>query len=150
MRRLLVLGTLALALACGRKGPVIPPELARPEPAASLSGAPAADGIRLTWLRPERYSGGQRMRDLRGFVIERAPADDPTAPFTRVGIIELEDQTRFRPERRIEWTDTTAVPGARYRYRVIARTLDGYSSRPAGPVVIRFRATPAAPAEETP
>jgi len=51
-----------------------------------------------------------------------------------------EERYRFKKERRIEWLDTTAVRGAKYRYRVTAKTLDGYRSPSAGPVVVQFGA----------
>jgi predicted small lipoprotein YifL len=141
-RRALVALGLALGLAaCGRKGPPVAPELVRPEPPERLAATAVPDGVRLTWLRPMRYSGGGRMHDLRGFLIERAPG--PEAPFARVGVLELDDQTRFRRERRLEWLDRDVRPGEPYRYRVTALTLDGDRSPPAGPVGVR----PAAPEE---
>jgi hypothetical protein len=92
------------------------------------------------------YTGGGRMNDLGGFDIERAPGEG-TGDFANIGRIELDDQTRFRPQRDMTWTDTSAVPGTRYRYRVIAFTLDGYQSSAAGPVTLEFDpARSAAPA----
>jgi hypothetical protein len=127
----------ALLAACGNKTPVLPPELVQPRPAGALAARPAKAGVVLTWRRPVEYTGGGRMNDLGGFLIERAPGDGP-GDYARIGTLELNDQTRFRPERDMEWTDTTAVPGTRYRYRVIAFTLDDYESAPAGPVTVQF------------
>jgi hypothetical protein len=127
----------ALALgACGRKGPPVAPQLVRPLPPESLAAVPSADGVRLTWLRPQHYSGGGRMHDLGGFTIERAPGEG--GPFVTVGTMVLEDQTRFRQERRLEWTDRTAEQGGHYLYRVTAFTLDDYRSAPTGPVAVRI------------
>jgi hypothetical protein len=111
------------------------PELVRPEPASELAATRVPDGVRLTWQRPLRYSGGQRMNDLGHFTIERAAAAD--APFEKVATVEVTDQERFQKERRIEWIDRDAKPGDRYLYRVTAETLDGYRSAPAGPVAIQ-------------
>ncbi len=140
---------LGLALgACGRKGPPVAPELVQPEPPESLAAAATPAGVRLTWNRPDRYSGGKHMDDLGSFAIERAPADGGAA-FTRIGTLELEDQQRFRKERHLEWVDHDAKPGVRYLYRVIAVTLDRYQSRPAGPVAVQMGpAGAASPAEE--
>ena len=104
-----------------------------------------ADGVRLTWQRPLRYSGGQRMNDLDHFVIDRAPAEAARPTFVHVGRFDLDDQTRFRKERHIEWVDHDVVPGGRYLYRVLAITLDGYESAPAGPVSVQYRAAAAPP-----
>lgn len=133
-----------LLAACGNKTPVLPPELVQPQPAGTLAVRSAPAGVVLTWRRPMEYTGGERMTDLGGFRIERA-SDDGGGAFTQIGTLEVSDQTRFRPQRDMEWTDTTAVRGARYRYRVIAFTLDGYDSAPAGPVTVLFN-----PARETP
>ena len=139
MRRaiLLVLGALAVG-ACGRKSAPLAPELVRPEPPADLAAVVTPDGVRLSWLRPLHYSGGKQMNDLDGFDIERTPGDGPPADFSKIGTVQLEDQTRFRKERRLEWTDKSAEPGRRYLYRVTAFTLDGYRSRSAGPVAVQY------------
>jgi hypothetical protein len=134
----LVLATLALLGACGRKGAPLAPELVRPNPAEMLAAIAMPAGVRLTWLRPLTYSGGQHMNDLGGFTIERAPGDGSPAAFLRVGTLAVEDEQRFRKERHMEWVDQSAVAGLRYLYRVTAYTLDGYQSAPAGPVAIRF------------
>jgi hypothetical protein len=135
----------ALACACGRKAAPVAPQLVQPEPAESLAGVSTPEGVRLTWLRPLRYSGGGRMNDLEGFDVERATdgGDAPTVYF-KAGEVTLTDQTRFKKERRIEWLDTTAVRGTKYRYRVTAKTLDGYRSPAAGPVVVQY-GTPQSP-----
>ena len=143
--RMVVLTTALVLAACGRKAPPLPPELVRPEPAEDLVAAVVADGVRLTWQRPLRYSGGQRMNDLDHFVIDRAPAEAARPTFVHVGRFDLDDQTRFRKERHIEWVDHDVVPGGRYLYRVLAITLDGYESAPAGPVSVQYRAAAAPP-----
>ena len=146
--RLGVAAVLLLA-ACGRKASPIAPELARPEPPGDLSAIATPEGVRLGWLRPQRYSGGQRMNDLAGFAVERAPGEGATPAFTRIGTLEVQDRTRFRKERHMEWTDRDVTPGVRYLYRVRALTLDGYRSAPAGPIAIRFGpAAPDAPTQE--
>jgi hypothetical protein len=138
----LVAGGLVLAaLGCGNKGAVIAPELVSPEPPTDLAASPTPDGVRLTWTRPTKYTGGQRMRDLGSFIIERAVvADASPLEFQRVGTIELQDQTRFRQDRRLEYTDTSVVADHEYVYRVRARTVDGYDSPWSGPAKARGKA----------
>ena len=143
----LLLAAVAGALpACGKKNYPIAPELVRPELPENLTAVSTPEGVRLGWLRPLRYTGGGRMNDLDGFQIERAPGEGAAPVFRKVGTLTLEDQDRFRKERRLEWTDKSAEPGARYLYRVSAFTLDGYWSPPAGPVDVRFGPPAAAPA----
>jgi hypothetical protein len=138
-RHVLPLVALALVLvACGRKALPVAPELVRPDPVEDLAAISTPEGVRLTWLRPLRYSGGQRMNDLGSFLIERAAGEGAAPEFAPIGRLELEDQARFRKERHLDWTDRSAEPGRRYLYRVTAITLDRYESAPAGPVAIRF------------
>ena len=90
------------------------------------------------------------MNDLGSFEIERAPGGDAAPFFAKIGTVTLEDQQRFRKERRLEWVDKDVRPGERYRYRVTAVTLDRYRSAPAGPVDVRYGNPPSAPAAEPP
>jgi len=136
-----------LLAACGNKTMLRPPEAVKPTPPAALDASSAKDGVLLSWRRPTQYTGGAKMSDLGGFEIERASADG--GEFANVGRIELDDQKRFRPQRDITWTDTSAVAGSRYRYRVISFTLDGYESVPSGTATVLFdpsKAPPPAPA----
>lgn len=146
MKAVALLIVLSVApLACGRKGPLIAPQLVQPEPPEALAAVSTPEGVRLTWLRPMRYSGGARMNDLDRFDIERAVDSDAGTPeYEKVDELKLDDQHRFRKERRIEWTDKTAAPGTRYHYRVTAVTLDRYRSPAAGPVSVQF-GSPAKP-----
>ena len=139
LRLLALVLTAALPIACGRKGPVIAPQLVRPEAPESLAAVSTPDGVRLTWLRPLHYSGGGRMHDLGRFEIERTVENEGgTSGYEKAGEVTLDDQHRFRKERRIEWIDKTAVPGTKYAYRVTAVTLDRYRSAFAGPVTVQF------------
>ncbi|MFN8544998.1 MAG: fibronectin type III domain-containing protein [Candidatus Binatia bacterium] len=142
-RRALLVLLLALGVpsACGRRARPLAPELVQPMPPTGLVARTVPDGVQLVWRRPDAYSGGARMKDLGGFDVERAAGEGGTAgEYRRVGRIELTDQTRFRQEQRIEWLDREVTPGARYRYRVTAFTLDGYRSTAAGPVDIEAKA----------
>ena len=139
-RAALLLAALALAApACGRKNAPVAPELVLPETPGDLSAVATPEGVRLSWQRPTRYSGGAQMNDLARFVIQRATGiGTVSAAYAEVGKVEVTDQNRFRKDRRLEWVDTSAKPGERYFYRVIAFTLDGYRSIPAGPVSIAY------------
>jgi len=137
---------LVLVAACGLKSSPVAPELVQPSPPATVRAASVHAGIRLSWRRPVRYTGGGRMRDLGGFEIERAAT--PTGPFARVERIDLTDQQRFRQQRELEWTDPNVTPGEQYVYRVISVTVDGDRSVPSPLVTIRHepRAGAAEPA----
>ena len=127
-----------LGAGCGRKSRPVAPETVRPRAPANVAAASVAEGVRITWLRPLLYTGGQRMHDLDRFLVERAPGEGAPAAFTRVATVVLEDRFRFRKERRLEWLDQDVRPGERYLYRVIAVTRDGSRSAPTGPVAVRY------------
>jgi len=135
-RRTLLLVALLAAVGCGHKTRPLAPELVQPEAPSQLVAASVPEGIRLTWQRPDRYTGGKQMNDLGGFVIERASGG---GTFTRVGDVQLDDRGRFRKERRITWTDTGVAPGETYVYRITAVTTDDYTSAPGGPVTIQYQ-----------
>jgi hypothetical protein len=144
VRRMIPLAALVWLAACGHKARPTAPELVRPEAPGNVAAIVTPDGIRVSWLRPQKYTAGGRMNDLGGFTIERATAvgEGQTPVFRKVGTVTLDDQTRFRRERRLEWVDKDVTRGTRYLYRVIAVTLDGYHSAPGGPVAVSYRSSP--------
>lgn len=142
----------ALALvtaACGVRTRPLPRELVQPEPPTALVAASNVDGVKLTWRRPSQYSGGKHMRDLGGVDVERAVGD--SYEFAPVTTVLLDDRTRFRQEKLMQWTDTAVEVGQTYRYRVIAFTTDGYRSAPSAPVTIVHGkvVAPPPPSDET-
>ena len=146
MTKWLVAVALAVS-ACGVRTRPLPPELVQPEPPTALVAASNVDGVQLTWRRPTSYSGGKHMRDLGGFDVERAVGD--SYDFAPVTTVLLDDQTRFRQEKVVQWTDTNAEVGETYHYRVIAFTTDHYRSAASTPVTIVRKKVTAAPPDES-
>jgi hypothetical protein len=141
----------ALALvtaACGVRTRPFPPELVQPEPPTALVASSNVDGVKLTWRRPSQYTGGKHMRDLGGFDVERAVGPD-SFDFTPATTVLVDDQTRFRQEKLMQWTDTTVEPGQTYRYRVTAFTTDHYRSAPSTSVSIVYKKVAAPPPDES-
>ena len=128
-----------LLAACGRRTTPVAPELVHPKPPADVVASATPGGVQLRWARPSQYTSGKRMRDLEGFIVERAADEGGHLIFAEVATIHLEDRYRFQQARRIEWLDANVSEGQRYFYRVVALTLDDYRSKPAGPVAIDFR-----------
>ena len=69
--------------------------------------------------------------------------------YAKVTTVLLDDQTRFRQEKLMQWTDTAVEVGQSYRYRVIAFTTDGYRSVPSAPVTIVHKKVAAASPDES-
>jgi len=123
----LYLCLLAVFGGCGRKNPVLPPELVAPQAITNLSARSAAKGIRLSWSRPVKYVGGSQMEDLAGFVVLRT-IQETTAQsdtFKQVALVTVEDRDRFRRAKKFSHLDNEVDSNVQYRYQVLAFTLDG-------------------------
>jgi len=132
---------IAIAPACGAKSRPIPPEFTHPDRVNDLAAKPDPKGIRLTWSRPMKYSGGASLKDLAGFRLLRAESD---GSLTDLAELPITDQERFQKVRRFAYIDTTAEMNHSYRYTMIAETSDGYQSDPSN-VAQLTRTKPAPP-----
>jgi hypothetical protein len=120
---------------CGRKtSPPRPPEDVLPRPIANLAATNLADGVQLSWGRPQLYADGERMTDLGGFVVERAIGDE--LQYQKIATLEVTDRDRFRQIKRFKHLDRDVTVGIAYRYRVVSFTLDRYFSPPSNAVTI--------------
>lgn len=141
----------AAAGACGRKSPPRPPADVLPETIGDLEARATPNGIELSWRRPRRYTGGDRMPDLGGFWVQRA--DAPGAEFATVATIPVTDLERFQQAKRFRYVDADVEPGRTYQYWVVSFTLDRYVSAPSNIAVARSvppegNGDPAVPAPE--
>jgi len=118
---------------CGIKTRVRAPEDVRPEQIVDLRAISVADGIRLSWTRPDRYQNRDPMRDLSDFLVLRGSDDQP---MEQVAKIPITDQQRFQQQHHMLLVDKDALMNHRYRYQIISETSDGYQSRPSNEVVL--------------
>ena len=132
----LVLLLAAALLACGRKGPLRPPEDAAPQTIADLGATNVAEGIQLSWSRPLSYADGSRMTDLGSFIVERAIDTEPSVAFRRLTVLEVSDRDRFRQMKHFQYVDRDTSAGTAYQYRLVSSTLDRYFSAPSNVVTI--------------
>ena len=132
---------IALGSGCGAKSRPVAPELVHPDRVNDLSAKSDPKGIRLTWSRPMKYSGGKALKDLAGFRLLRSEGD---GSLTDLAELPITDQERFQKVRRFAYIDTTAQIGHSYRYTMIAETADGYQSD-ASNVVVTTRTLPTPP-----
>jgi len=136
-----VMMAIAMAAGCGAKSRPIPPEFTHPDRVNDLAAKSDPRGIRLSWSRPMKYSGGKSLKDLAGFRLLRSEGN---GPLTDLAELPVTDQERFQKIRRFAYIDTTAQMGKRYRYMMIAETSDGYQSDPSN-VVQQTRTKPPPP-----
>lgn len=141
--------TLAMSAACGRKSALIPPGTVLPEAVSDLTAGMQNGRVILAWTMPARDTSGSRLTGLAGFVVMRTegPADGSgcMCEFAPVATIDL-----ALPEgavvigNRIAWTDTdpAVVPGKRYAYKVAAFNSDDYQGPGSGEVRFMFANPP--------
>ena len=138
---LMISAVLLIAAGCGVKSAPQAPELVRPAPITDLNATSDTHGIKLSWARPTHYTGGHTMRDLGAFVVLRASAAN--GPMVPLVVLPVTDQERFSIEREFSYIDTETAMGSLYRYQIISRTTDGYSSPPSNEVALtRTKPTP--------
>jgi hypothetical protein len=117
-----------LLIGCGVKSPPVPPQEAMPERIVGLEAASQKNGVLLSWARPDRTAGGQTMRDLGSFEVDRA---ENTAAFEPLVEIPVTDQDRFQQQSKFTYLDAGAQVGHHYRYQIISATSDAYRSDPS-------------------
>jgi hypothetical protein len=136
-----VLMALVIVPGCGAKGRPVAPELTHPERVNDLAAKQDAKGIRLTWSRPTKYTGGKSLNDLAGFRLLRARRG---GTLSDLADLPINDQERFQKVRRFAYVDNTAQVGRTYTYAMVAETADGYESDLSNVVEIT-RAAPQPP-----
>jgi len=135
----LVLIGFFLLSACGKKGPLVPPESFVPAPVSTLSVEQKEDTFYISWPAPARDDGGRPLKDLAGFRIYRRPVlpphqdceECPTA-YTLIKTVDLEylQDVRFFNGRYV-LADRDVTNGTTYQYKVISFRKDGAESRPS-------------------
>jgi predicted small lipoprotein YifL len=153
MRVIQAIALLCLLLtACGRRGPLVPPEALVPAAVKDLQVVQRGDGLQIAWTIPSRLVSGGRLEGLAGFKVMRADAAvggacQDCSAFSLLKVINLdylEGASRFGD--RLFYRDTTAREGSTYNYRVVAHTRDGVEGKPSPPVRGTVRQTLPAPA----
>ncbi len=139
-------GALLLFAGCGIKSRPLPPSEVRPQRTTDLAAVSVSNGIRIRWSRPERYTGGGRMRDLGKFEILRASEGGEPRMVADIAVTDLQ---RFRQERHFSYLDIDTEVGRRYRYQIISVTTDGYESLPSNQAEIVKTVPKAPPNPET-
>jgi len=77
------------------------------------------------------YVSGHSLRDLGGFVLLRGEGNHPFQPLIELPVTV---QERFSPQRTFSYVDGETQVGNSYRYEIVSRTIDGYTSAPSNKV----------------
>jgi predicted small lipoprotein YifL len=139
--------------ACGKKGPLIPPEALAPAPITDLRVTQTGDRFTLCLSPPSRDEGGRPLKNPAAFRVLKhevlPPGEDceecPTAylPFQTVDLEYPRNVMRFGNLYCL--FDTDLVPGKTYKYKVYSFLNDGTTSRDSNKVQRKFLSPPAAP-----
>ncbi len=155
-----LVGVAILILACGKKGPPIPPERRLPAAVQDLSVEVQGRQVTLTWTNPKERADKTPLRDLSAIYVfrrEEPPGAEPRAAvgdgervvgFERIAVIELKKEG---PEVRVEGRRAQFVDGPgletrrRYTYVVTAVDAERRASPPSNRVAVDLLAAPLAP-----
>ena len=138
--RLVLFVALSLCAACGKKGPLIPPDGFAPAPVSALQVAQQGEHFRISWLAPEQSLRGQGSTALAGFRLYRhevrSPNDEcPTCGaddllIKTVDLEYLQDVTRVG--NLFVVIDGDVKLGKSYQYQVTAFEKGGAENRDSG------------------
>ncbi|ACM19488.1 lipoprotein, putative [Geotalea daltonii FRC-32] len=125
-----------LLSACGKKGPLVPPEALVPAAVADLHVAQKGDFFQLSWSQPTKEAGGGRLTGLAGFELFRRevlpPAEDCEQCQTAYRLLKKVDLDYLRVVDRLGnlllVNDNGVETGKTYQYKVISRKKDGTPS----------------------
>ena len=157
------------AMGCGRRGPIVVPRTAAPEPVADLSAVPEGNAIVLTWSRPARLEDGKPLAGPPEFRLYRRaspiPAGEPAGaaaapgagPRDLTGYALLATVRGGEPDNarvdgnlyayRDDDSGRGLAYGQRYEYRLTARDRRGFQSLPSHSARVDLRIAPAAPGD---
>ncbi|MET0851069.1 MAG: hypothetical protein ABW020_08085 [Candidatus Rokuibacteriota bacterium] len=159
-RSLVALGLAGLAaVACGKSGPPVAPELRLPIAPSALSATIDGSAVSLGWANPDKRVDNSRLRDLTTLKVHRreeiAAAEPKAAMLHRGRVVGYDDVAVIRLDAPgdaqvsrggAHWIDRgQLVPGRRYVYVVTAVDSTGRSSAPSARLVVDFVAAPGPP-----
>lgn len=137
MRKILFLLIIVFFIAaCGKKGPLVPPEALVPAAVSDLAVAQKGEYFQLSWLEPAREVGGGRLTDLAGFELLRRevlpPAEDCEQCPSAYRLLKTVDLEYLRDAVRLGTllitNDNGVEIGKTYQYKVVSRKKDGTRS----------------------
>jgi predicted small lipoprotein YifL len=132
-----------LAVGCGVKGPLTPPDVLVAKAIMDLKGTVRDEGFYLTWSIPEENMDGSTPVDLVRFEVLRREETRgcPECPgeFTVRAELDLRSPKGYRLEDdTVSWGDTDLREGVIYMYKIIGVNHWGYQSPPSNEVMIRW------------
>ena len=152
-KKLLLMGIALLLAACGKKGPLVPPEALAPAPINNVKVSQPGPRFSICLTPPSTDETGKSLKNLAGFRVfkrEVLPPDEdceecPTA-YRIMQIVDIEfpkDVMRFGNLYCL--TDLNLAEGKTYQYKAVSFQSDGTTSRDSNKARRKFVHPPAAP-----
>jgi predicted small lipoprotein YifL len=139
--------------ACGKKGPLVPPEALAPSPVVDLTARQQGDRFVLCMTPPTRNDAGRPLKNLSGFRIvkrEVLPPDvdceECTGAYRLFMTVDMEYPVQVRRFGNLYCLDDTDLQtGKTYQYKAVSFQADGTASRDSNKVRLKYLPPPAAP-----
>ena len=152
-RYLLFVAAMTTAVAaCGKKGPLIPPEALVPASIKDLRVTQQGERFLVTWSQPSREEAGRPLQGLAGFRLFRRevlPAgedcEECTGAYRLLVNVDLEyPQGVVRNGSLFSFTDVDLETGKTYQYKIVSFKTDGAESKQSN-LARRKKVTPPLP-----
>ena len=144
-----------LALGCGVKSALTPPDVLVAKAIKDLQGTVKEDTFELTWSVPKENVKGPGPVDLVQFQVLRREETGgcPECPgeFKKRAELDLKNPKGYVLEKNTAtWVDKDLTEGVIYMYKIVGVNHWGYASAPSNEVMIKWAPAPPPPAPETP
>lgn len=151
-RTILLLLTVALLISgCGKKGPMLYPDMLIAQPPQQISLEQSGSVMRLSFDLPTKDLAGRKLEDLEAFQIARRVYRSNECvscqdQYQELLKIDLEvPAPAQRQGNRISWIDSDVRTGERYQYRIKTVQKDGVVGSVAATMLVSLQSPPAAP-----
>lgn len=149
----ILLGIALLATACGKRGPLIPPEALVPAPINDLRLEQKGDRFQVCWSAPRKEEWGGPLQDLAGFRVYRRTVlpegEDCESCPEAYRPLKAVDPEYLQDVRQVGslycFFDEELTEGWTYQYKVQSMDRDGIASRDSNKARRTKWAAPAAP-----
>lgn len=154
-RASLVVGMSLLATACGRKGPLIYPDMLVPAAPAAVTAQQSGPAVKLRFALPDKDRAGRPVKGVAGVKISRRTAEadqrdvcrackDDYRPFLTLYLDHMPVATQ-RFGNRVVLIDSDVSAGYSYSYSIVPFTADGVDGASSPTADVRVTAPLSAP-----
>jgi predicted small lipoprotein YifL len=155
VRFLLIAGLLLTTTACGKKGPLVYPDMLLPAAPAAVTAQQSGAAVKLQFAIPDKDRAGRPLRDVAGLKISRRVADAYQKDICRSCLADYRlfrtlyldhlpvDTQRFTNQ--LVLLDGDVAAGNLYSYRIVSFTADGVDGASSSTASVRVAAPLPAP-----